>query len=84
MTEDNIIHNSPLNLQENLAQPLLPRLASPHILEAGVESVVGLDQLLDIPNQLIVLRFTHTKNILNETHSRKYLCPSLRGFSYVM
>ena len=46
--------------------------------------MVGLDQLLDIPNQLIVLRFTHTKNILNETHSRKYFCPSLRGFSYVM
>ena len=43
-------------LEEDLAYSLLPGLAPPHILQGGVEPLVGLDQLLNVAHQLVVLR----------------------------
>ena len=42
------------------AKPLLPRLTPPHVLQSGVESPVSLDQILDVPDQLIVFPVRQT------------------------
>ena len=48
--------NSCSMLEEHLTKSLMTRLTTSHVLERAVEAVVSLYQLLDVPDQLIVLR----------------------------
>ena len=47
-------------LQEHLTKSLLTRLTPPHVLQSTVETMVSLDQILNVSNQLIVLWLRQT------------------------
>jgi hypothetical protein len=50
------VHRKKRWRKRHLAEPLLPRLAPPHILQGRVEPLVRLDQILQVAHQLHILR----------------------------
>ena len=64
-------------LQEDLSKPLLAGLAPAHILQAGVQPLVGLDKVLYVPNQLLIFRFIQSKIKMHFNQTKLLLFRSL-------
>ena len=64
-------------LQEDLSKPLLAGLTPAHILQAGVQPLVGLDEVLYVPNQLLIFRFIQSKIKMHFNQTKLLLFRSL-------
>jgi hypothetical protein len=64
-------------LEENLADTLLTRLTSPHVLQRRVQPLVRFYELLQVSHQLIVLGFLQAETEIIRIFRRQKVLVSI-------